>query len=283
MFCKCENIQKWNLLNVLRVRCCRSVLTFWNRLWIRSWCLISGWVIEVLSNDICCFYFKRTVSPSFPLLLLCVQRKRTAHERAKDLFASGEFSSGRKWADDAPKEKLDSNTVNLIASGACGAFVHGLEDEMFGTWNTVPKCCNILTSPFFTSPFYDFMLSDLSLFNVISEVRIAAVEALCKLARSSASFAEKCLDFLVDMFNDEIEEVRLESIHVLREISTHITLREDQLDTVLAVLEVWLLLYLHLHLAGALVQSDTGEPNQHPFNNKMLGIYFLVSLSIYII
>lgn len=88
------------------------------------------------------------------------------------------------------------------------------------------------------------MLSDLSLFIVISEVRIAAVEALCKLARSSASFAEKCLDFLVDMFNDEIEEVRLQSIHVLREISTHITLREDQLDTVLAVLEVSLLSHL---------------------------------------
>ncbi|XP_070685436.1 integrator complex subunit 4 [Pempheris klunzingeri] len=133
-------------------------------------------------------------------LMSDLRRKRTAHERAKELFTSGEFSSGRKWADDAPKEKLDTNTVNLIASGACGAFVHGLEDEMF-------------------------------------EVRIAAVEALCQLARSSPSFAEKCLDFLVDMFNDEIEEVRLQSIHVLREISTHITLREDQLDTVLAVLE----------------------------------------------
>ncbi|XP_061537939.1 integrator complex subunit 4 isoform X2 [Phycodurus eques] len=133
-------------------------------------------------------------------LMSDLRRKRTAHERAKELFASGEFSSGRKWADDAPKEKVDTNTVNLIASGACGAFVHGLEDEMF-------------------------------------EVRIAAVEALCRLARSSPGFAEKCLDFLVDMFNDEIEEVRLQSIHVLREISTHITLREDQLDTVLAVLE----------------------------------------------
>uniref|UniRef100_A0A3Q3VUX3 Integrator complex subunit 4 n=1 Tax=Mola mola TaxID=94237 RepID=A0A3Q3VUX3_MOLML len=146
------------------------------------------------------------VSPQFleqtldKKLMSDLRRKRTAHERAKDLFVSGEFSSGRKWADDAPKEKLDTNTVSLIASGACGAFVHGLEDEMF-------------------------------------EVRIAAVEALCKLARSSPSFAEKCLDFLVDMFNDEIEEVRLKSIHVLREISTHITLREDQLDTVLAVLE----------------------------------------------
>ncbi|TNN48000.1 Integrator complex subunit 4 [Liparis tanakae] len=133
-------------------------------------------------------------------LMSDLRRKRTAHERARELFTSGEFSSGRKWADDAPKEKLDTNTVYLIASGACGAFVHGLEDEMF-------------------------------------EVRIAAVEALSQLARSSPSFAEKCLDFLVDMFNDEIEEVRLQSIHVLREISTHITLREDQLDT-LALLEL---------------------------------------------
>lgn len=73
----------------------------------------------------------------FSSIPFCVQRKRTAHERAKELFASGEFSSGRKWADDAPKEKLDTNTVNLIASGACGAFVHGLEDEMFGTGNMV--------------------------------------------------------------------------------------------------------------------------------------------------
>ncbi|KAJ3590074.1 hypothetical protein NHX12_008031 [Muraenolepis orangiensis] len=133
-------------------------------------------------------------------LMSDLRRKRTAHERAKELYASGEFSSGRKWADDAPKERLDTNAVNLIASGACGAFVHGLEDEMY-------------------------------------EVRIAAVEALSLLAQSSPSFAEKCLDFLVDMFNDEIEEVRLQSIHVLREISKNIILREDQLDTVLAVLE----------------------------------------------
>lgn len=61
------------------------------------------------------------------------------------------------------------------------------------------------------------------------------------LAQSSPSFAEKCLDFLVDMFNDEIEEVRLQSIHTMRKISNNITLREDQLDTVLAVLEVSLL------------------------------------------
>uniref|UniRef100_A0A8D2NZ64 Integrator complex subunit 4 n=1 Tax=Zosterops lateralis melanops TaxID=1220523 RepID=A0A8D2NZ64_ZOSLA len=133
-------------------------------------------------------------------LMSDLRRKRTAHERAKELYSSGEFSSGRKWGDDAPKEEIDTGAVNLIESGACGAFVHGLEDEMY-------------------------------------EVRIAAVEALCMLAQSSPSFAEKCLDFLVDMFNDEIEEVRLQSIHTMRKISHNITLREDQLDTVLAVLE----------------------------------------------
>uniref|UniRef100_UPI00398F85E7 integrator complex subunit 4 isoform X2 n=1 Tax=Pristiophorus japonicus TaxID=55135 RepID=UPI00398F85E7 len=133
-------------------------------------------------------------------LMSDLKRKRSAHERAKELYTSGEFSSGRKWGDDAPKEAVDTYTVNLMNSGACGAFVHGLEDEMY-------------------------------------EVRNAAVEALCMLAQASASFAEKCLDFLVDMFNDEIEEVRLGSIHALRKISSHIRLREDQLDTVLAVLE----------------------------------------------
>lgn len=61
-----------------------------------------------------------------------LQRKRTAHERAKELYSSGEFSSGRKWGDDAPKEEVDTGAVNLIESGACGAFVHGLEDEMYG-------------------------------------------------------------------------------------------------------------------------------------------------------
>ncbi|KAJ7320000.1 hypothetical protein JRQ81_019511 [Phrynocephalus forsythii] len=133
-------------------------------------------------------------------LMSDLRRKRTAHERAKELYSSGEFSSGRKWGDDAPKEEIDTGAVNLMESGACGAFVHGLEDEMY-------------------------------------EVRIAAVEALCMLAQSSPSFAEKCLDFLVDMFNDEIEEVRLQSIHTMRKISSNITLREDQLDTVLGVLE----------------------------------------------
>lgn len=61
-----------------------------------------------------------------------VKRKRSAHERQKEFFESGEWSSGQKWGDDAPKEDLDPDNVSLISSGACGAFVHGLEDEYLG-------------------------------------------------------------------------------------------------------------------------------------------------------
>lgn len=34
------------------------------------------------------------------------------------------------------------------------------------------------------------------------------MESICQLSASSSEFASCCLDFLVDMFNDEIEAVR---------------------------------------------------------------------------
>lgn len=64
--------------------------------------------------------------------LLYNQRKKSAHERAREHFASGEWATGQKWADDAPKEELDPDNVNLMNIGACGAFVHGTEDEFLG-------------------------------------------------------------------------------------------------------------------------------------------------------
>lgn len=66
-----------------------------------------------------------------------------------------------------------------------------------------------------------------------SEVRSAAVESLCQLSISNPTFANMALDFLVDMFNDEIEDVRLKAIDSLRMISEHIILRDDQLETIL--------------------------------------------------
>ena len=96
--------------------------------------------------------------------------KKSAHERMNNLISSGEWSSGKKWADDAPKEQLDADQVNLVALGSCGAFVHGLEDECLS-------------------------------------VRVASVDSLTKLAICNQDLAFIALDFLVDMFNDEIEQV----------------------------------------------------------------------------
>ena len=71
-----------------------------------------------------------------------------------------------------------------------------------------------------------------------AEVRNAAVDSLCELATHSATFAKLSQDFLVDMFNDEIESVRLNAISSLRKICHHFQLREDQLDIMLNILKV---------------------------------------------
>jgi hypothetical protein len=75
-------------------------------------------------------------------------------------------------------------------------------------------------------------------FCLFSEVRNAAVDSLCELASHSSTFARLCQDFLVDMFNDEIETVRLNAINSLRKICYHFLLREDQLEIILSVLKV---------------------------------------------
>ena len=74
----------------------------------------------------------------------------------------------------------------------------------------------------------------------MTEVRSASLDSLCQLALFSPQFATLSLDFLVDMFNDEIEEVRLKAIECITKISKFIILREDQLEIVLGVLEVTL-------------------------------------------
>ena len=64
-------------------------------------------------------------------LMSNMRSKASSHERQAGLVSSGEWSSGKKWADDAPREELSSDAVNLVSLGSCGAFVHGLEDECF--------------------------------------------------------------------------------------------------------------------------------------------------------
>lgn len=156
-------------------------------------------------------------------LMSNLRRKKSLHERYSDLFQSGEWATGKKWADDAPKEQVNQRTVSLMASGACGALVHGLEDEFL-------------------------------------EVRTAAVNSMCRLAVKNAPFAVTSLDFLVDMFNDEIEDVRLQAIASLTTISKHIILREDQLEIMLSSLEDYSVEVregLHLMLGACQVSTQS--------------------------
>lgn len=157
-------------------------------------------------------------------LMSNMRRKESAHERQRDQFQSGEWSSGSRWADDAPKEEVDADAVSLISIGACGAFVHGLEDEFY-------------------------------------EVRTAAVDSLCELACNSPSFARLAQDFLVDMFNDEIESVRLNAICSLRKFMQHLLLRDDQLEVITNVLKdfnVEIREAAHEMLAECRIATQTG-------------------------
>lgn len=88
----------------------------------------------------------------------------------------------------------------LIDSGANGAFVHGLEDEF-------------------------------------KEVRDAALSSICELSHKSRTFALKSTEFFVDMFNDEIDVVRVHALHSVSRIGRLIFLTEEQLVVVLAMLD----------------------------------------------
>ncbi|KAJ7392806.1 Integrator complex subunit 4 [Desmophyllum pertusum] len=80
------------------------------------------------------------VSPKFleqtldKKLMSHLKRRKTEHEKRREIHASGGtdgggWSTGRTWGDKAPEPALDPEDVSLMSSGACGAFVHGLEDE----------------------------------------------------------------------------------------------------------------------------------------------------------
>ncbi|GIY87435.1 integrator complex subunit 4 [Caerostris darwini] len=132
-------------------------------------------------------------------LMSSLKKRRSGLNGHKEYNGNSEWASGKQMHFDAPKEEVEDD-VNLMSSGACGAFVHGFEDEL-------------------------------------QEVRTATLDSFCRLATHFPSFAAISLDFLVDMFNDETEEVCLKAIHCLQKISLHIMLREDQLKTILVVLE----------------------------------------------
>ena len=73
---------------------------------------------------------------------------------------------------------------------------------------------------------------------IVLEVRNCALDSVAELASQSPTFAVACQDSIADMFNDEIESVRLNAINSLKKLSQHLELREDQLEIMLGVLQV---------------------------------------------
>ena len=62
-------------------------------------------------------------------LMSNLNKVRSFNERAKGENFNTEFSSGRKFeADKAVRGEVEDDN-NVISRGACGAFIHGLEDE----------------------------------------------------------------------------------------------------------------------------------------------------------
>lgn len=68
------------------------------------------------------------------------------------------------------------------------------------------------------------------------DVRMAALDSLCQLSKLQPKFAERSLDHIVDMFNDEIQDIRLKAIQCLQEID-NVALRDDQVEVTLSVLD----------------------------------------------
>ncbi|KRZ12351.1 Proteasome subunit alpha type-1 [Trichinella zimbabwensis] len=64
----------------------------------------------------------------------------------------------------------------------------------------------------------------------VAAVRAASVKSMADLALENTEFAQKCVDSLVDMFNDEIEEVRLNAMKSLATLCPYITISDEQLN-----------------------------------------------------
>jgi hypothetical protein len=57
---------------------------------------------------------------------------------------------------------------------------------------------------------------------------MAAVDSVCELSLRSRHLASRALEYMVDMFNDEIEDVRVNSIQSVHKILSKVDLKEEQ-------------------------------------------------------
>ncbi|KAF9361339.1 Integrator complex subunit 4 [Mortierella sp. AD094] len=128
-------------------------------------------------------------------------------------------------------QDVAAQQVRLLDSGACGAFVHGLEDEYQdvrnAAINSIRELC--LNNPEFSLLALDYMVGKYSLLQLIVAVELEETLVLTICLTLPAS----------DMFMDEIDYVRLNALTSLCKIGgkAPITFDTEQLQIALGVLE----------------------------------------------
>ncbi|KAF9172614.1 Integrator complex subunit 4 [Mortierella sp. AD010] len=127
-------------------------------------------------------------------------------------------------------QDVAAQQVRLLDSGACGAFVHGLEDEYQDVRNaaidSIRELC--LSNPEFSLLALDYMVGKYSLLQCISTIELEETLTLT-IGYNPAP----------DMFMDEIDYVRLNALTSLCKIGgkAPITFDTEQLQIALGVLE----------------------------------------------
>lgn len=148
---------------------------------------------------------------SLPLLQQALSKKlvkveiapRENNQAMKSFGGASTVDADAMEIDAAATGDLDviqvSAVAALIESGAYGALIHALEDEF-------------------------------------AEVRCAAVKTIATLSLRSEEFAKQSIEFLVDMFNDENEQVRVATISSLESFGSRSHLAFPQIQHMVALL-----------------------------------------------
>ncbi|KAJ2455612.1 hypothetical protein EV183_000711 [Coemansia sp. RSA 2336] len=135
-------------------------------------------------------YLAQTLSKQLMSHMKRVQRgpARGYAGRNSGVKSSNPAPSASGAAIPTPTGDANVGDLRILDSGAAGAFVHALEDEF-------------------------------------QEVRDAAIESILDLSSGSNEFAARAVDFLVDMFNDSSDRVRIRAIRALTALGTRSLIR----------------------------------------------------------
>ena len=64
-------------------------------------------------------------------------------------------------------------------------------------------------------------------------VRMAGIDAMSMFGKACSEVRPRCLNFLIDMLNDEINDVRIGALHGIESFNKVLQLNEYEVETVL--------------------------------------------------